>query len=80
MWSRDNKVWQEFRKDIMAMDIAEGVFLADYLRYLNVTRTYAAALEIADLQRYKVIKEPAKVKTAIFNRLGIPFTFVIGKN
>ena len=80
MWSRDNKVWQEFRKDIMAMDTVEGVFLADYLRYLNVTRTYAAALEIADLQRYKVIKEPAKVKTTIFNRLGIPFTFVIGKN
>lgn len=80
MWSGKNKTWLQFRKDIIAADIAEGIFLADYLRYLAVTRSYVQALEVADLQRYKVLKEPGKVKNALTTRFDVPFVFLIGKN
>jgi hypothetical protein len=80
MWSRKNKVWFEFRKDIIAADKTEGLFLADYLRHVAASRSYIQALEVADLQRYKVLKQPGKVKSALGTRYDVPFIFIIGKN
>jgi len=80
MWGGSNKVWFQFRKDIIASDIQEGAFLADYLRFLAVTRTYIHTIEVADLQRYKMLKQPQKVKNALTGSFDMPFIFPLHKN
>ena len=66
--------------DIIAADLASGVFLAHFLRQLRLTRNYVSSLEIMDLQRYKVITKPSKVKVSIRNADESSFVFVVGKN
>jgi phage terminase small subunit len=79
MWHR-NQVWLHYVKNIIAADVSSAVFLASYLRYVNMSKTYAAHLEIIDLQKYKVIKDTPKIRVALRSRMNIPFVFAIGKN
>lgn len=79
MW-RGNNVWLHYVKNIIAADIPSAVFLASYLRHSGLTKDYASCLEVIDLQKYKIIKKPAKVQAALRERLRIPFVFVVGKN
>jgi hypothetical protein len=79
MW-RGNNVWLHYVKNIIAADVPSAVFLASYLRYSGITKDYASYLEIIDLQKYKVIKKPAKIQVALRDRVQIPFIFVVGKN
>jgi hypothetical protein len=80
MWSRKNKVWMHYLHDIIAADVASGVFLAQFLRRLRMTRDYVHSMEIIDLQRYKVIKKPSRVKAAINDLKSESFVFLISKN
>ena len=73
-------VWLHYVKNIIAADVPSAVFLASYLRNTSNTREYTAALEIIDLQKYKVIRHAAKVKAALRTRISTPFVFVVGKN
>ncbi len=77
---RANNTWLHYVKNIIAADISSAVFLASYLRYQNLSKNYAAALEVVDLQKYKLIKPANKVRAALQNRASIPFVFIIGKN
>ena len=79
MWQRNN-VWLHYVKNIIAADVSSAVFLASYLRYCGMTRNYVSSLEVIDLQKYKVIKQQAKVRIALRDRVKIPFVFVVGKN
>ncbi len=79
MWHEKN-LWLHYVKNIIAADISSAVFLASYLRYSRISKNYAAALEIVDLQKYKVIRQENKVRVALRERVNIPFVFVIGKN
>ena len=74
------KVWMHYIKDIIASDVYSAVFLASYMRQSAIYHTYAPYLEVVDLQKYKIVKQPKKVKQAIRERKDIPFVFVIGKN
>lgn len=67
-------------KDIIAADVYSAVFLASYLRQVAITKSYVPALEVIDLQKYKVIKETKKVSQALRERMSVPFVFVVGKN
>ncbi|MES2701363.1 MAG: hypothetical protein V4649_01935 [Bacteroidota bacterium] len=60
--------------------MSSAVFLASYLRYTDLSKNYASAMEVIDLQRYRVIKQDTKVRIALRDRLHIPFVFVVGKN
>ena len=80
MWSGSNKVWLQHRKDIIAADATEGRFLADYLRFMTMSRSYVSNIEVVDLQRYRVIKETKKVRIALARRFDVPFVFITGKN
>ena len=80
MWQGQNKVWLQYRNDILTTDIRSGIFLTDYLRHVSIHSLNANCLEIADLQRYRLIKNPLKVKIALRNRTYTPFVFVFGKN
>lgn len=79
MW-REDKTWLHYVKNIIAADVSSAVFLAYYLRRSGVTRDYLSCLEIIDLQRYRLIRKPVKIKTALQERANIPFIFVVGKN
>ena len=77
---RENKVWLHYVKNIIAADVSSAVFLASYLRYAGISKEYADALEIIDLQKYKVIKKAGKVREALDAKKNFPFVFVVGKN
>ena len=79
MWNR-NQVWLHYVKNIIAADVSSAVFLASYLRYANLSKSYASSLEIIDLQKYKIIKETPKIRVALRNRMSVPFVFAVGKN
>jgi hypothetical protein len=79
MW-HGNNVWLHYVKNIIAADVSSAVFLASYLRYAETSKSYAGAMEIMDLQRYKLIKQEKKVKAALRDRLNVPFVFLVGKN
>ena len=80
MWQGQDKTWLHYVKDIIAADVYSAVFLASYLRQTSIKRSYIPALEVIDLQKYKVIKDVRKVRAALKERLNIPFVFVVGKN
>ena len=79
MW-RENNLWLHYVKNIIAADLTSAMFLASYLRLVQINKKYAAALEVIDLQKYKVITQENKVKMALRERANIPFVFVACKN
>ena len=79
MW-RDNNIWLHYAKNIIAADPRSALFLASYVRLCMQNKEYASSLEVIDLQKYKVIKQHAKVRVALRERLSVPFVFVVGKN
>jgi len=80
MWQGHDKVWLHYVKDIIAADVYSAVFLASYLRYISLDRSYISHLEAIDLQRYKVHKKAAKVRNALKECATTPFIFIVGKN
>ncbi len=80
MWSGQNKVWMHYLNDIIAADVASAVFLSSYMRIALRGRANANYHEVADLQRYKLIQSPKKVKAALISRVHLPFVFVLSKN
>lgn len=79
MWRKD-QVWLHYVKNIIAADVSSAVFLGSYLRHSRNTKSYVQALEIFDLQKYKLITKVHKVRGALRDRSNIPFIFVVGKN
>ena len=79
MW-RENKVWRHYPDDIIASDGQSARVLASYIKRVRQNSSYISYLEVVDLQKYKVIKQVAKVRAAIRERKYIPFVFVVGKN
>jgi hypothetical protein len=80
MWSGQNKVWMHYLNDIIAADVASAVFLSSYMRIALRGRSNAIFHEVADLQRYKLIRTPKKVRAAMIGRVHLPFVFVLSKN
>lgn len=79
MWQREN-TWKKYVKNIIAADVSSAVFLASYMRHTTLSRSYTAALEVIDLQRYKVITQKNKVRAAMSRYASTPFVFFVGKN
>ncbi|MCB0698629.1 MAG: hypothetical protein H6551_02035 [Chitinophagales bacterium] len=81
MWNRyKSTVWIHYSDDIIASDEPSANFLADYKRFVTLNRSYANAMEIMDLQRYKVITEPRKVRSFMREYNDASFVFLICKN
>lgn len=81
MWYRKDKVWMHYLNDIIAADVSSAVFLAAHMRQLLKGARESQFLEIADLQQYRMLRRPSKVRAAInCKRLKEPFVFAIGKN
>ena len=80
MWSGQDKVWLHYVKDIIAADVYSAVFLASYLRYMAINKSHIPYMEIIDLQKYKIIRNKAKVRQALKERMHMPFVFAVCKN
>ncbi len=72
--------WEKYSANIIATNVSSAVFLASFLSYMTSGSDYASALEVIDLQRYKVIGSQLKVRMALRERARVPFVFVVGKN
>lgn len=80
MWSRSNKVWQHYQRNILATDMFDAVFLSAYLRHAEYHRLHTWQMEVLDLQKYKRITKPHKVHRVMKERASDPFVFIVGKN
>lgn len=80
MWGKQNKVWIQYKNNIIASDVNTAIFLSRYIKHSAIHKTYIPTLEILDLQRYKLITNPRKVKAALKDKLDTPFVFTICKN
>jgi len=79
MWYR-NRVWIHYVKNIVAADMNSAVFLASWLRRITIKKEHLSTLEIYDLQRYKVIRNTAKMKGSLREKMNKPFIFMACKN
>lgn len=80
MWGKQNKVWIKYRNNIIANDVNTAIFLSRYMKHSIIHKTYIPYLEVLDLQRYKLITNPRKVKATLKDKLDTPFVFAICKN
>jgi hypothetical protein len=80
MWNEKKKEWIHHTKSIIAANATMGEFLACYLTHVATNNLHVHHLEVIDMHTYKVIKQPKKVRTALKERVYIPFVFPIGKN
>ncbi len=80
MWGKQNKVWIQYRDNIIAHDVSTAIFLSSFLRHTNIHKTYVKTYEVVDLQRYKHIKQHRKVRASMNDNKGIPFVFPVNLN
>lgn len=81
MWYRKkDRVWIQYLKNIMATDSSSAQFLERYTKRMSMTKEHVGALEIFDLQQYRVVRAATKVKDALREKGRKPFIFVACKN
>ncbi len=80
MWGKQNKTWMRYQQEVMATDLVSAVLLLGYLRFVSVKKLPGYSMEVVDLQRYKVIRKPAKVRQALRENSRMPFVFAYGLN
>lgn len=73
-------VWEKYSANIIATNVSSAVFLATFLSYMSSSHDYASAIEVIDLQRYKLVSRQQKVRMLLRERAHKPFIFVVGKN
>jgi hypothetical protein len=79
MWNRD-RVWNRYVKNIIAADKPTAIFLAAYIKRVDINKEYVSSVEIFDLQQYTVISKAAKVRGVLRDKLNKPFIFIACKN
>lgn len=79
MWE-EHKIWHRYLSDIIASDSDAAHFLAAYIKRARTTGDHTVAMEVIDLQKYRIISRPAKVRVAMRERLHIPFVFLYVRN
>lgn len=79
MWYRD-RVWIHYVNDIIAADMSSAVFLAGYIRRVDLTKEFVNTLEVFDLQRYKVVKKSLMIRNILREKRNKPFVFIASKN
>lgn len=76
----EENTWIHYVKNIIAADVSSAIFLASFLRRNNLKRNYASALEVVDLNSYKIYKKKNIVWAKLTNDRNTPFVFFVGKN
>ena len=71
-----NKIWTNFRNDILAADEDSAAFLADYLSLISINRNYLHVIELHDMQAYKITRHPKKLRYFLREKTKTPFVFI----
>lgn len=80
MWSRKHEIWKRYHEDVLAMDNYDAFFLSAYIRHANLHRIDAHVTEVIDLQRYRLIRKPGLVRSALREKKHEPFIFFFSLN
>ncbi|MCD6064065.1 MAG: hypothetical protein K0R82_1976 [Flavipsychrobacter sp.] len=80
MWSGQDKVWTHYTHNVMAADAIDAHLLVKYLNQVTLQRLFLSTVEVIDLQRYKILKQPGKIHNAFQSRIHLPFIFIAAKN
>ena len=81
MHYRGEKIWLRFPQDIIAAGGNEANYLAWFLRWTYISRTYLRYLEVIDLQRYRLVTRKNKIYSIIRNgQADQTFIFIVNKN
>ena len=80
MWRKKDKVWIHFRQGTVATDVRNALLLETFLRIVKRGKLLDHCVEIADVQRGRIIKKPLKVRQALKEKLDTPFVFAYCKN
>jgi len=81
MHYRGEKIWLHFPQDIIASGGNEANYLAWFLRWTYVSRTYLRYIEVADLQRYRLVTRKNKIYSIIRRAASDQaFIFFLNKN
>ncbi len=81
MWYKDrDRVWNQYIRNIGATDGSSARFLELYMKRISISQEYVNCLEVYDLQKYKIIKHPGKVRAALREKKNTPFIFVACRN
>lgn len=62
MWGEYNRIWKHYRPGILASEPCAADFLSDYQHFLTLNRAYLGSSEVADLQKYKLVREPRRLR------------------
>jgi hypothetical protein len=74
------RVWKRFAGNAVATDEAEAVFLAGFVKDVEIKRIFLRTIEVADLQHYRLLKAGRKVDKVLSVKKRDPFVFVLHKN
>jgi len=55
------QIWYQFEQDILAVNESSALALLAFLRKIQSDSSYYLSMEVYDLQRYKLIKNPKQV-------------------
>jgi hypothetical protein len=74
-------IWQQYEQDILAVNSKEAAYMLYYLSFVRMSRCYLKIMEVADLQRYKLLRKPAQIKNfLLLNPQEKAFMFLLHKN
>ncbi len=80
MWGRTHRIWKQHTQQVLAVEEIDAQFLVAFLVYIKQQRLDCDVAEILDLQRYKRICKPKKVKVMMKERCDEPFVFISCRN
>lgn len=61
MYPKKIKYWRYFDKDILSGTREDAIRLEAFLNRVRVSRTHLDTMEIIDLQKYRLVRQPHKI-------------------
>lgn len=61
MYSKKIRAWRHFHNDILSVNRTDADLLEIFLSRTRISKAYLNAMEIVDLQKYRLVKQRNKV-------------------
>ena len=79
MWEKQQS-WFRYFRHVDAVDFDSALQLALFLRKTTINRSHAQSLTVLDMNNYRVVDKPNKVRAALAEHRNTPFVFFVGRN
>ncbi len=75
------RTWYQFEREVLAVNEQAALYLLAFLRQAQRQELHISTIEVFDLHRYKLIKEPRFVRNILHMRShDLVFIFPVCKN